>query len=105
MLCGSRLQPRHQDTKKDRALAPGDRSSDFALFPAIFRKMASLRLPGVALCPTLKLPYYSARELLQFRENRMHRMEKLRPLALLLLRVGIGVIFMYNGYPKFWGRR
>lgn len=35
----------------------------------------------------------------------MHRMEKLRPLALLLLRVGLGVIFIYNGYPKFWGRR
>ena len=35
----------------------------------------------------------------------MHRMEKLRPVALLLLRVGLGVIFIYNGYPKFWGRR
>jgi putative oxidoreductase len=38
-------------------------------------------------------------------EFRMHRMEKLRPLALLLLRIGVGVVFMYNGYPKFWGRR
>jgi putative oxidoreductase len=27
-------------------------------------------------------------------------MEKLRPLALLLLRVGLGVIFIYSGYPK-----
>jgi putative oxidoreductase len=35
----------------------------------------------------------------------MHFMEKLRPLTLLLLRVGIGVVFMANGYPKFWGRR
>ena len=35
----------------------------------------------------------------------MHFMEKLRPLALLLLRVGLGVIFIYNGYPKFVGRR
>lgn len=35
----------------------------------------------------------------------MHRLEKLRPLSLLLLRVGLGVILMYNGYPKFWGRR
>ena len=35
----------------------------------------------------------------------MHRLEKLRPLALLLLRVGLGVIFIYNGYPKFVGRR
>src|SRR6202023_949481 len=32
-------------------------------------------------------------------------MEKLRPLALLLLRIGLGVIFIYNGYPKFVGRR
>jgi putative oxidoreductase len=36
---------------------------------------------------------------------RVHSMEKLRPVALLLLRVGLGVIFMHNGYPKFWGRR
>ena len=35
----------------------------------------------------------------------MHHMEKLRPLALLLLRVGLGVIFIYNGYPKIFGRR
>jgi putative oxidoreductase len=35
----------------------------------------------------------------------MHRLEKLRPLALLLLRIGVGVVFMANGYPKFWGRR
>ena len=35
----------------------------------------------------------------------MHRAEKLRPMALLLLRVGLGVIFIYNGYPKFFGRR
>jgi putative oxidoreductase len=31
-------------------------------------------------------------------------MEKLRPVALLLLRVGLGVIFIYYGYPKFFGR-
>jgi putative oxidoreductase len=35
----------------------------------------------------------------------VHGMEKLRPITLLLLRVGLGVIFMYNGYPKFVGRR
>ena len=35
----------------------------------------------------------------------MHNLEKLRPVALLLLRVGLGVIFIYNGYPKFVGRR
>ena len=35
----------------------------------------------------------------------MDWMEKLRPLALLLLRVAVGVVFMHNGYPKFWGRR
>src|SRR5258708_39839219 len=36
---------------------------------------------------------------------RTHGMEKLRPMALLVLRVGLGVIFIYNGYPKFVGRR
>ena len=34
----------------------------------------------------------------------MHGMEKLRPLALLLLRIGLGAIFIYYGYPKFFGR-
>jgi len=34
----------------------------------------------------------------------MYRMEKLRPVALLLLRVGLGAIFIYYGYPKFFGR-
>lgn len=33
----------------------------------------------------------------------MHGMEKLRPLALLLLRVGLGAIFIYHGYPKLLG--
>ena len=32
----------------------------------------------------------------------MHGMEKLRPLALLLLRLGLGAIFIYYGYPKFF---
>jgi putative oxidoreductase len=41
---------------------------------------------------------------LPFRENRMHWMEKLRPLALLFLRVGLGAIFIFYGYPKFFGR-
>jgi len=31
----------------------------------------------------------------------MHHLGKLRPLTLLLLRVGVGVVFMHNGYPKF----
>jgi putative oxidoreductase len=35
----------------------------------------------------------------------MQFMEKLRPLTLFLLRIGVGVVFMANGYPKFWGRR
>jgi putative oxidoreductase len=35
----------------------------------------------------------------------VHGMEKLRPITLFLLRVGLGVIFLYNGYPKFFGRR
>ena len=30
-------------------------------------------------------------------------MEKLRPFALLLLRAGLGAIFIYHGYPKFFG--
>ena len=32
----------------------------------------------------------------------MHSMEKLRPLALLLLRVALGAIFIYHGYPKLF---
>jgi putative oxidoreductase len=34
---------------------------------------------------------------------RVHGMEKLRPLALLLLRLGLGAIFIYHGYPKVFG--
>jgi putative oxidoreductase len=34
---------------------------------------------------------------------RVHGMEKLRPLALLLLRLGLGAIFIYHGYPKLLG--
>jgi putative oxidoreductase len=32
----------------------------------------------------------------------MESLEKLKPLALLLLRVGLGVIFIYHGYPKLF---
>jgi putative oxidoreductase len=39
------------------------------------------------------------------RRMRMEFMEKMRPFTLLLLRIGVGVVFMDNGYPKFWGRR
>ena len=35
----------------------------------------------------------------------MQALEKLRPLALLLLRIGLGVVFIFNGYPKLFGRR
>jgi putative oxidoreductase len=35
----------------------------------------------------------------------MQFLEKMRPLALLLLRIGVGVVFMAKGYPKFWGRQ
>jgi putative oxidoreductase len=35
----------------------------------------------------------------------MQFMEKFRPFTLLLLRVGVGAVFIANGYPKFWGRR
>lgn len=35
----------------------------------------------------------------------MQFMEKLRPLTLLLLRIGLGVVFMANGYSNFSGRR
>ncbi len=30
----------------------------------------------------------------------MHLLEKLKPLALLLLRLGLGLIFVYHGFPK-----
>ena len=30
----------------------------------------------------------------------MQHLEKLKPLALLLLRIGLGLIFIYHGYPK-----
>jgi putative oxidoreductase len=33
----------------------------------------------------------------------MHSLEKLKPLALLLLRFAFGVIFIYHGYPKLFG--
>jgi len=35
----------------------------------------------------------------------MDGMEKLRLLALLLLRIGVGVVFISNGYTKMFGRR
>ena len=33
----------------------------------------------------------------------MNRLEKLKPLSLLLLRVTLGVIFLYHGWPKLFG--
>jgi putative oxidoreductase len=33
----------------------------------------------------------------------MQSLEKLKPLALLLLRVALGAIFIYHGYPKLFG--
>lgn len=33
----------------------------------------------------------------------MQILEKLKPLALLLLRAALGVIFVYHGYPKLFG--
>src|ERR1700680_5033021 len=40
----------------------------------------------------------------EFRSRRfsVHGLEKLKPLALLLLRVGLGAIFIYHGYPKLF---
>jgi len=32
----------------------------------------------------------------------MHRLEKLKPLALLLRRLGLGIIFIYHGFPKLF---
>ena len=32
----------------------------------------------------------------------MEELEKLKPLALLLLRLGLGVIFVFHGYPKLF---
>jgi putative oxidoreductase len=34
----------------------------------------------------------------------MHFLDKLRPVALLLLRFGFGVVFIYHGYPKLFSR-
>ncbi|HKV05772.1 MAG TPA: DoxX family protein [Candidatus Acidoferrales bacterium] len=33
----------------------------------------------------------------------MQSLERLKPLALLLLRLAVGVIFIYHGYPKLFG--
>ena len=33
----------------------------------------------------------------------MHNLEKLKPLALLLLRWALGLIFVYHGWPKLFG--
>jgi putative oxidoreductase len=33
----------------------------------------------------------------------MRRLEKLQPFGLLLLRLGLGAIFIYHGYPKLFG--
>jgi putative oxidoreductase len=33
----------------------------------------------------------------------MNALEKLKPLGLMLLRVALGVIFIYHGYPKLFG--
>jgi len=33
----------------------------------------------------------------------MQNLEKLKPLALLLLRLALGAIFIYHGYPKLFG--
>lgn len=34
----------------------------------------------------------------------MHRLEKLKPLALLLLRCSLGLTFLYHGVPKLFGK-
>lgn len=34
----------------------------------------------------------------------MHVLDKLRPVALLLLRFAFGVVFIYHGYPKLFSR-
>ena len=34
----------------------------------------------------------------------MHFLEKLKPMALLLLRWVMGIIFIYHGYPKLFGK-
>ncbi len=34
----------------------------------------------------------------------MHFLEKLKPLALLLLRCALGIIYIFHGYPKLFGQ-
>ena len=34
----------------------------------------------------------------------MRSLDKLRPLALLLLRCGLALVFLYHGYPKLFGK-
>lgn len=38
------------------------------------------------------------------REVDLRFLEKLRPAALLLLRCGLAVVFLFHGYPKFFGK-
>jgi putative oxidoreductase len=48
-------------------------------------------------------PSGAASHLLKLREgDEMETLEKLRPLALLLLRFALGAVFMYHGYPKLF---
>jgi putative oxidoreductase len=83
------------------------------ILPAVLREPAQFKIaggtpapqnPGIfakVFCAHAKVvahSFYRRRMGMQF-------MEKLRPLTLLLLRIGVGVVFMANGYPKFWGRR
>jgi len=38
------------------------------------------------------------------RETALRFLEKLRPLALLLLRCGMALVFLFHGYPKYFGK-
>jgi putative oxidoreductase len=35
----------------------------------------------------------------------MHRLERIKPFAQLLLRCGLGIVFIYHGYPKLFTER
>jgi putative oxidoreductase len=64
------------------------------------------KMPGCGILLSIAAIVARARRTEQSREQenlRMRSFEKLKPLALLLLRLALGGIFIYHGYPKLFG--